>query len=368
MKKKVLFVDDDKNLLMAFRRVLRKHFDLDTAYGGREGLDMMAENGPYAVVVSDLQMPVMNGLEFLRRAKAADPDCVCIMLTGNADLQTAIEALNQGNIFRFLLKPCEGDVLVMALMAGLEQHGLIQARKELLEQTLRGTVQVLTEVVALAKPDLFEQASRIQRFVREIAIRMSIPDIWAVETAAMLCNIGSMLMVQDETDAPPEAHGALGARLIRRIPRMAAVADIVQYQAKHHDGGGYPEDAVAGKAIPFGARILKCVIDYDRLTIESAESPERALFIMKDRRGQYDPDVLAVLAKIAAETDAGRGTRIPLSDIQEGMVLGEDLKTPNGRLLLSRGREINRPVIERLRFLADTGQCPDQIAVLKPAQ
>lgn len=106
MGQRVLFVDDDVNILAAYKRQLRKDFDLEIAEGGLNGLEVIKEKGPFAVVVSDYKMPNMDGNQFLAQVKKIDPDISRIMITGFADLNMAMEAVNEGNIFRFLTKPC----------------------------------------------------------------------------------------------------------------------------------------------------------------------------------------------------------------------------------------------------------------------
>src|SRR6266851_2891936 len=147
MNPKILCVDDEPNVLSAFERQLRKEFAVTTARDGAEALDLAARQGPFAVILSDMRMPGMTGVELLTRMRQAAPDTVRIMLTGNADQQTAVEAINEGHIFRFLTKPCAPELLARAVAAGVEQHRLIHAEKEVLEQTLRGTITVLTEVL-----------------------------------------------------------------------------------------------------------------------------------------------------------------------------------------------------------------------------
>lgn len=104
MADRVLCVDDDPNILEGYKRQLRKEFELATAVGPEQGLRMVTEQGPFAVVVSDLQMPGMNGIDFLAQVRTHEPDTVRMLLTGNAELQAAIDAINQGQIFRFLTK------------------------------------------------------------------------------------------------------------------------------------------------------------------------------------------------------------------------------------------------------------------------
>ncbi len=122
MTGKVLFVDDEPLVLDALRRMLRDKFHTYTADSGEKGLAAIEENGPFAVVISDMRMPGMNGAEFLARIRKDAPDTVRMLLTGFTDLDAAIAAVNEGNIFRFLTKPCKKDELVGAINLGLTQY------------------------------------------------------------------------------------------------------------------------------------------------------------------------------------------------------------------------------------------------------
>jgi len=122
MKGKVLLVDDDAMVLAGLKRHLRNQFRIETALSGEEGLKRVEENGPYAVIVSDFSMPGMNGIEFLCRVKETDPDSVRMMLTGSADMSTAIQAVNEGSIFQFHPKPCPADTLGKAIQSGIDAY------------------------------------------------------------------------------------------------------------------------------------------------------------------------------------------------------------------------------------------------------
>jgi DNA-binding NtrC family response regulator len=132
MVEKILFVDDEPNVLSALKRELRKQFEIETAENGEAGLRTIAAFGPYAVVVSDYNMPGMNGTRFLSNVKKIAPNTVRIMLTGFASLDTAIRAVNEGNIFRLLIKPCPPELLSRALSAAIDQYRLIMTEKQLL--------------------------------------------------------------------------------------------------------------------------------------------------------------------------------------------------------------------------------------------
>lgn len=135
MSEKILFVDDEINILNAFQRQLRKRFEFDVSADPASALQSLRSNGPYAVIVSDMQMPGMNGVQFLGKVREQAPNSVRIMLTGNADQQTAMDAVNQGAIFRFLNKPCSTDDLCEVLAAGIAQYRLVTAEKDIHEKT-----------------------------------------------------------------------------------------------------------------------------------------------------------------------------------------------------------------------------------------
>ena len=168
MAEKILLVDDDNNILDGYRRSLSREFVMETAMGGQQALKLAADNGPYAVVVSDMRMPGMDGIQLLSKIKAQSPDTIRVMLTGNADIDTAINAINEGNIFRFLNKPCSKEMMAKTLTAALVQYRLVTAEKQLLEQTLSGSIQVLTEVLSLVNPAAFSRAERARRYIHHI--------------------------------------------------------------------------------------------------------------------------------------------------------------------------------------------------------
>jgi FixJ family two-component response regulator len=131
---KILFVDDEPPALDGYRRILRQQFAISTANSGEEGLAAIQATGPYAVVISDMRMPGMSGSDFLAQVRRRAPDSVRMLLTGHADLDAAIDAVNRGNIFRFLTKPCEKPALLEAIHSGLEQYHAVIAEKELVKK------------------------------------------------------------------------------------------------------------------------------------------------------------------------------------------------------------------------------------------
>lgn len=143
MPNKVLFVDDDPKVLAGIRRQLRKKVPLETVESGRAGLEAICANGPFSVVVTDYCMPGMNGIEFLKRVRQAAPETVRMLLTGSADLDAAIQAVNQGNIYRFLTKPCSPEQLAEALDSGIKQYRHTRRERKFNQRTRRWLDQAM---------------------------------------------------------------------------------------------------------------------------------------------------------------------------------------------------------------------------------
>ena len=160
MSTRVLIVDDDTNLLAGLRRQFRNRFDLHFATGGDEALAAIDTEGSFAVAMVDMRMPGMDGVTLLAELHKRTPDTVRIMLTGNADQQTAVDAINKGHIFRFFSKPCAPEDLANGIEAGLRQYELLMAERVLLEKTLAGSVKVLVDVLSTIDPTGFGRATR----------------------------------------------------------------------------------------------------------------------------------------------------------------------------------------------------------------
>ncbi len=379
MTKKVLFVDDEPNVLQSIRRSLRKSFDVDTAEGGEEALSKMEANGGYAVIVSDMRMPGMNGVEFLSEAKKRAPDTVRMMLTGNADQQTAVDAVNHGDIFRFLNKPCSHDELILALRSGLRQHELIAAEKELLEQTLRGSINALSNVLALSNPEVFGSMSRSKNRMRQLAECLELDDTWFYESTAMLCKMGCIAISEELVrrklgghKLDPEEyeefaeHASIGADLVKNIPRMENVSKAIRYQEKHFDGGGYPNDGASGEDIPLAARMLKLVLDYDAIEASNA-TQDGALERLKLQANRYDPKVLEAFERSMKMDLELVKSVVSIMQLDDSMIIAEDLKTADDVLLIAKGQEATLSVRRHLQNYRDKDLIGGDVVVQRPA-
>lgn len=374
MSNRILCVDDDASVLAGLQRNLRKHFALDTAVGGEQALATLSANGPYAVVVADMQMPGMNGIQFLTKIQERAPDTVRVMLTGNADQKTAVDAVNQGHVFRFLNKPCEPDAMAATLQAALRQYQLVTSERDLLERTLNGSVKLLTDTLAMTDPAAFGHAQQLRGAMRGFAQHFNIAQTWDLELAAMLSPIGYLAMPASVLQRAREGlqlTGAekdmlarvpeTGANLLANIPRLESVASIVRYQQKNFDGSGHPLDSIAGEEIPIGARILKVLNDL--LTLEAGKTRRyKALESLRLRRGHYD---LAVLETVVASLDSvlppksveeAAPLSVSLDELRVGHYLTAGIQTKDGTLIVSAGTTVTQMHLEKVRnFLELSG-------------
>lgn len=376
MTYKILLVDDDENVLQGYYRNLHHHFPIEIALGGEQALLALENHGPFAVLVADMRMPGMSGLDLLKEVKERWPDMIRIMLTGNADQRTAVDVVNQGEVFRFLTKPCDAERLRAMIEAGLRQFHLVQAEKFLLGKTLMGSVRVLTELLFLNDPEAFHRS----QLVREWAIRLGRQlgnDEWALEAAATLAPIGQKILPPDllaklRSGKPLDAQEGAdvgriperGARLLENIPRMEEVAAIVRYQAKQFDGTGFPLDAIREESIPLGGRILKVAIDFTEMVL-ARKDPIVVLEELKRRKGWYDPAILATLERILQSATVQVAKRssermIVKADLVPGMALTRNLKTRSGQLVLVAGTLLGSTHLEMLKALDDSLD-PDEI-------
>jgi response regulator RpfG family c-di-GMP phosphodiesterase len=376
MSERILCVDDEPNVLEGLRRGLRNRLTIDTAQGAAEALALLEQTGPYAVVVSDLRMPGMDGIRFLAEVRQRAPHTVRIMLTGNADQQSAIDAVNEGRIFRFLCKPCPSDVLAQAIGAGLEQYRLITAEQELLEKTLSGSVKVLTDVLALVNPTACGRAQRLRRTAQSLAAQMGVAALWEIEVAALLSQLGLLVLPTDtveklyhgkalstEERRQFAAHPRIGSEWVRNIPRLAEVAEIIAYQEKCFDGSGIPEDDRAGAALPLGARILKVALDFDAHSLRGLTWRE-ALTRLRERAAWYDPEVLAALHAVAGIEAHYDLRSAHVCDLTCAMIINEDVRAATGMLLVSKGQDVTPSLRARLRTFAQQSPIREPIQVL----
>jgi response regulator RpfG family c-di-GMP phosphodiesterase len=375
MCEKILFVDDEPRVLNAIERQLHRDFDLATADSGQEGLDKLKKEGPFAVVVSDMRMPRMDGIQFLTLVGEEYPDTIRVMLTGQADFNIAVEAINQGRIYRFLNKPCPSELLTATLNQALEQFRLVHAERDLLSKTLTGSVTALIDILSLNNPIAFGRAARVRRIVAEVAKRLEVDDTWELEISALLSQIGLVAVPESiwtkvrkkewlspEETAVLQGHPQVARDLLKNIPRLTGVSEVVYYQNKHFDGSGFPADAVRGEELPLGARMLRVAADFESMVAVS-QRPELALAEICDRIGFYDPTIVSALETYVQDNSDVVVRSMTLAEIPENAIFAADVTTLNHEILIESGGGMSPAVRMRLQNYAQTGVLRDMFQI-----
>jgi len=361
MAEKILLVDDDNSVLEGYRRSLSREFSVETAMGAEQALKLAADNGPYAVVVSDMRMPGMDGIRLLSRIKALSPDTIRIMLTGNADMETAINAINEGSIFRFLNKPCSKEVMAKTLTAALVQYRLVNSEKQLLEQTLSGSMQVLTEVLSLVNPALPGVSQVHRRYIHHIVVAMNLGNPWQYEVAAMMSQLGCVTLASETVEAvfngeqlsPAEqaqydAHPRVAYDLLSKIPRLEPIAWMIEHQSKP-----LPELGLGDFETPEmrkGAGILRLILAYEKL-IHKGVSRNEAAHTLALQNKNFSPEFFRVLVELDPNAEEGEIRKCRIELLTPGMIVQQEIRTSDGVLLISKGQEATPPLILKLKNL-----------------
>jgi ActR/RegA family two-component response regulator len=356
MAEKILLVDDDSLILEGYRRSLGREFLMETALGAQQALKLAADNGPFAVVVSDMRMPGMDGVQFLSRIKSMSPDTIRVMLTGNAEIETAISAINEGSIFRFLTKPCSKETMAKTLTAAMVQYRLVTAEKQLLEQTLTSSVQVLTEVLSLVNPAAFSRAERARRYIHHVVTVMKLGNPWQYEVAAMMSQLGCVTLPAETIDAvyrgeklsaneqaQYDAHPSVAYGLLSKIPRLEPIAWMIE-----HQNLPVPADDDSKTEIRTGAEILRLVLAYERL-IHKGSSRTEALHLLSRQNANFNSAVLDALLTLDPNADEGEIRKCRIEDLVPGMIIQEEVRTSEGGLLVSKGHEVTPTVILKFK-------------------
>jgi HD-GYP domain-containing protein (c-di-GMP phosphodiesterase class II) len=282
-----------------------------------------------------------------------------VLLTGQAEMDAAIAAVNEGQIFRFLTKPCPSERLIEAVAAAGEQNRLLLAERVLLEQTLQGSIKTLTDILSLNNPLAFGRAARVKQHVTALAERAGVKERWPIEVAAMLAPIGTVTLppevveklyqggaLTSAEEAMVKRVPAVTEQLLANIPRLEPVREILLYQHARFDGEGGTRK---GADLPIGSRLLKLVTDFDVLETQGTRRA-LALDTLRSRRGWYDPELLAAInALLGSAEQQVVVEEVSLSGLVPGMCFAEDVRSREGALLIARGHEVTPSLIERIR-------------------
>ncbi|MDH4284276.1 MAG: response regulator [Gallionellaceae bacterium] len=409
----LLFVDDEANILSSLKRLFRPHgYHIFTAESGAQGLEIMGQ-AAVDLVISDMRMPGMGGAQFLEKVKEKWPDAIRILLTGYSEISSTIEAINKGQIYRYISKPWEDNDIVLTVKYALHQKQLereklrleeltrkqneelkdlnanleekVKVRTEELRQTMafledaherlkKGfitSIRVFSGLIEMRSAAMMGHSRRVAEMARSIAQRMGMSSAEAQDVfiAGLLLDIGKIglpdfLLTKPYTHMTAEERSMVakcpvkGQTALMALEQLQGAAKLIRNHRERFDGTGYP-DRLAGFNIPLGARILALAKDYDAALIGAIQAApmkeENAALLIQDGKGKrYDPLVVeAFMNEIGSARTSANGSKADMAlrsgQLIQGMVLSRDLVAQSGEMLLSKEHVLTELDVEQIR-------------------
>ena len=407
----LLFVDDEPNILSALRRLFRPlGYRIFIAESGAQGLEIF-DSETIDLVISDMRMPVMDGAQFLEQVRLKSPDTIRILLTGYADISSTIDAINKGQIYRYIAKPWEDNDICLSVRHALEQKmltrekerlealtreqneelkdlnanleekvksrteevrqtmGFLEVAHERLKKSFLTSIRVFSNLMELREGEMAGHSRRVADLARKLAKRMGMSDAEAqdVMVAGLLHDVGQIGLpdkllhkpfntLAGEERTAVMRHPVVGQAALMALEQLHSAAKLIRSHHERFDGQGFP-DGLSGLTIPLGARVLTVANEYDAVQqgylMSKRLNAEDALTFIKEGRGKrYDPQVVdAFVAMLGGGEPAPFEREIALhtGDLKADMVLTRDLMTRDGLLLLARDYILDDALIDQLK-------------------
>ena len=361
----ILCVDDEANILSSLRRLFRaRGYEVLTAASGQAGLEILRQRS-VDLVISDMRMPEMNGAQFLEAVRADWPQTTRLLLTGYADIASILDAINRGEIHRYITKPWDDNDILLIVRHALERTRLEQEKQRLERLTARQndelkmlnasleekvrlrtaalhkahdgllkfnarlkanflvSIKVFSNLIEMRGGNLAGHSARVADLARRLAVQLGLDERERddVFVAGMLHSIGKITLPDDLLQLPETAmtgaqlglyrkHPLRGAQLLMPLDDLRGAAAMVRAYRERFDGDGYP-DRLAGLTIPLGARILAVASDYEGLQggvlMQRRLRPDEArAAIIQGRGKRYDPVVTDAFALLLDGAAVGR--------------------------------------------------------------
>jgi response regulator RpfG family c-di-GMP phosphodiesterase len=410
----VLFVDDEENVLRSLKRLFLDvdNVEVFTALSGKEGLEIL-KNNKISAIISDQRMPEMSGAEFLERARKISPDSVRVVLTGYADINAAIDAINKGGAYRYITKPWNDSDIVITILNAVERYRLIKENKRLTELTkkqneelkkwsselefyvqqhtveltkqnkelkrlndklkknLNDFISSFVNLIELRDRTVLSHSSNVAAISAEVAKRLGLreSEIETITTAAKLHDIGKIgvpdiVLLKNTEDLNEEElneyrkHPVRGQTAVDSIEDLQEEGILIRHHHEWYNGKGFP-DRLTGEQIPIGSRIISLADRFDRLmhSADSTRNVQSALTIMQPMLSiQFDPKIFGFLVETVKDKvtaiDYGADLvekELLPKDLMPGMIVSRDVRSGTGLLLLRRAAALNDKNIGMLR-------------------
>jgi len=411
---KILVVDDEENILRSLKRLLMsENFEVITSSSGEEALNVLKNDGSIGLIISDQRMPGMTGVQFLEKARELSPDTVRMVLTGYADINAAIDAINRGGAFRYITKPWKDDELLSLVREGLQRFALVYENKRLheivkqqneelrkwnsqleyyvqqqtieiqkkneklealnrrLKDNFRNSINAFSSLIELRDSSMLNHSRNVANVAVKVARAMKLDagDVENIAVASLLHDIGKIgipdvLLQKKEEDMTEEEletymkHAVRGQAAIDSIEDLRDAGILIRHHHEWFNGKGHP-DGLKGTDIPPGARII-AMADFADRRIKNHSGDNAIETVLKELKQElatkFDPDLYPYIEKSVREVYARQMPRTSVvelelkpEDLSEGMVISRDVLSGTGLLILSKGTRLDRRKIEALK-------------------
>ena len=396
---RLLVVDDEEIVLVALREALaREGYDIVTCNDPVQALNLVKEQ-TFSVIITDHQMPNLTGLEFLSQVKQNQPDATRILVTAVLSLNTVIDAINKGEIYRFVIKPWLREELLATVRNAVQRYELICKNKVLqataiamneklsklnkaleeqvsrvadqnreleslnqsLQENLQHSIELCLRTMETFYPTLGSQARRVFELCKSLGqtLKLSPDQQQSLEVAAWLHDIGLVgaprqlirrwqHTSKDLNEAETQViqhHPVLGQELAGFMHGLSGVGETIRAHHERFDGTGYP-DRLRGEAIPWLGRLLAVAVAF----AESNASTEASIDMLQEGSGsKFDPEAVRAFLRSLPRAKLPRKQReVMLSELRPGMVLAKGIYTANGILLIPDGQLLSEAYIDKL--------------------
>lgn len=421
-KQTILVVDDEELIRKSLIRLLKPlNVELVTASDGLEALDTLKKQ-PVALIISDQRMPRLTGVEFLAQSREISPDSVRILLTGYADIDATIKAINSGAVKYYLTKPWDDEAVLSRIKESLEMSRMTQENRRLnhlaqqqnqqlkqlninlnqrvqeqtkeirsqheeLKQSFMETIKAFSTIIEMRFHDIGSHSQRVAGLAKRMLTGLSLDDKQTqdVVVAAFLHDIGKISLPDsvalkssaDLTGADKDLicqHPILGQSCVYAITGFEEIGLIIRHHHEDYDGMGYPDNA-REESIPLGSRIIRLIDEFDHMAFANdypdlATVNRSAAFIVEHSGSKFDPDMVKRfidldVARLLYHGEVTDIMGVKPEDLEEGMAVAHDIRTKNGMFLLPRGATLSRGMINRIRKIHAVDPIAEVVRVYK---
>lgn len=350
----VLFVDDDPNILKAINRNLHGKYKVCVSSNIDEAVKLIGKHN-FPIVFSDMQMPQMNGADFLIIVKEKSPDSIRILLTGETDVSDAIKAINESDIYKILLKPCSHEKICSTIDTALKLYNAQKIEELLMDKSLKGFVHIMLDLLNVISPEIFKRSIDITKIVRSPRTNFTLLEPWSFEVSCLLMYLGSVhykIYNFDKIYGTENLEKVIrkSASLLSKVPKFEPVHQILNELADYYS------NKVIIQTLDSDSKTLKLLVDYHSLVGDSK--------LQEKLKAMYSCEIIKTLPSLfGKQAKQKKALEVSVGKLSPGMITTEDVKTTSGSIIISKGETVIDRHISTLKVFVEKGYLLDKIKI-----